>query len=55
LGGPSLNYNVYASTNVATPMTNWWLLGSTTANGSGVIQFTDTQATNSQRFYRFGQ
>ena len=55
MGGANLAYNVYASTNVTSPMTNWWLVGTTNANGSGVIQFLDRQATNPQQFYRFGQ
>ena len=54
-GGANQAYGVYAQTNVALRMTNWWLLGTTNADGSGLIQFLDTQATNKQRFYRFGQ
>jgi autotransporter-associated beta strand protein len=55
MGAANSAYGVYASTNVTTPMTNWWLIGTTNSNGSGVIQFFDAQATNAQRFYRFGQ
>ena len=55
LGGASQPYGLYASTNLAAPMTNWWLIGATNADAGGVIQFLDTQATNTQRFYRFGQ
>jgi hypothetical protein len=55
LGGASQTYGIYASTNVAAPMTNWWLIGATKADTGGVIQFLDTQATNQQRFYRFAQ
>jgi hypothetical protein len=55
LGATNSAYNVYASTNVGAPMTNWWLIGTTNSNGGGVIQFLDPQATNAQRFYRFGQ
>jgi hypothetical protein len=55
LGAANSAYGVYASTNVTTPMTNWWLIGITNSNGGGVIQFFDAQATNAQRFYRFGQ
>jgi fibronectin-binding autotransporter adhesin len=55
MGAANSTYSVYASTNVTTPMTNWWLIGTTNSNGSGVIQFLDPQATNAQRFYRFGQ
>ena len=54
-GGASLSYNVFAYTNITAPMSSWWQIGTANANGSGVIQFTDTQATNSRRFYRFGQ
>jgi hypothetical protein len=55
MGAANSAYNVYASTNVTTPMTNWWLLGTTNSDAGGVIQFLDLQATNEQRFYRFGQ
>jgi hypothetical protein len=54
-GAANSAYNVYASTNVTTPMTNWWLIGTTNSDAGGVIQFLDPQATNGQRFYRFGQ
>jgi len=55
MGAPNSAYDVYASTNVMTPMTNWWLLGTTDSDGDGAIEFLDSQATNAQRFYRFGQ
>ncbi len=55
MGAANSAYNVYASTNVALPMTNWWLIGTTNSDVGGVIQFLDPQATNEQRFYRFGQ
>jgi len=55
MGAPDSAYDVYASTNVTTPMTNWWLLGTTNSHGNGAIEFLDSQATNAQRFYRFGQ
>ncbi len=55
LGAANSAYDVYAYTNVDTPMSNWWLIGTTNSDGSGVIQFFDPQATNDQRFYRFGQ
>jgi hypothetical protein len=55
LGGASQTYNIYSSTNLAAPMTNWWLIGTTNADAGGVIQFLDVQATNQQRFYRFAQ
>ena len=55
MGGPSSLYDVYASTNVALPMSSWWKIGTTNSSGGGAIQFLDAQATNAQRFYRFGQ
>jgi len=54
-GAANRSYAVYASTNVGLPMTNWWLLGSSVSDGSGLIEFLDPQATNDQRFYRFAQ
>ncbi|MEI6781172.1 MAG: autotransporter-associated beta strand repeat-containing protein [Verrucomicrobiota bacterium] len=54
-GGVNQAYGIYASTNVAAPMANWWLIGSTNADAGGTIQFLDTHATNQHRFYRFGQ
>jgi autotransporter-associated beta strand protein len=54
-GGPGQAYNVWAQTNVAAPMTNWWVVGSTNADSAGVINFVDPHATNAQQFYRFGQ
>jgi autotransporter-associated beta strand protein len=55
LGAANSAYGVYASTNLTTPMTNWWLIGTTNSDAGGLIQFVDEQATNDQRFYRFGQ
>jgi autotransporter-associated beta strand protein len=55
LGAANKPYGVYMAPTVTTPMANWTLIGTATANGSGVIQFTDTQATSQQRYYRFGQ
>jgi autotransporter-associated beta strand protein len=52
LGGPNQAYSVYAYTNVATPLANWWLLGTVFADAGGVVQFVDALATNRQRFYR---
>lgn len=50
-GTANAQYQVLASTNVVS--TNWINIGLTTANGSGGISFTDTNAANfSQRFYR---
>ena len=47
LGGASQTYGIYASTNLAAPMTNWWLIGATNADASGVIQFLDTRLRTS--------
>jgi hypothetical protein len=54
-GAANAPYLIFSSTNVTTPMANWSVIGTATANGSGVIQFTDTLATSEQRYYRFGQ
>lgn len=52
-GGAGLSYSILQSTNVALPLTNWTLLGSGTEISPGLIQFSDTQATNNpQRYYR---
>lgn len=44
-------YKVLGSTNVALPMASWWQLSSGTF-GAGPVTFTDTTATNANRFYR---
>lgn len=54
-GMPNELYNVLATTNVALPVAQWWMIGSATADPSGTINFTDTTATNGSRFYRLGQ
>ena len=54
-GGRNSRYFIWASTNVSTPMGQWWLLGSTNASPAGVIQFVDPDATNPIRFYRLAQ
>jgi autotransporter-associated beta strand protein len=55
MGAANSLYKVFASTNVTLPMTSWWEIGSTTSSAGGVIDFLDSEATNSRRFYRFGQ
>ena len=50
VGAANFQYQVLASTNLAT--TNWQNLGTVAADGSGLIQFEDTNATNGQQFYR---
>jgi hypothetical protein len=42
------SYSILESTN----LTTWTLLGTEAANGSGVLQFNDTTATNGFRFYK---
>ena len=36
----------------STDFTNWTPIGTNVAGGNGVMQFSDTHATNAQRFYR---
>jgi poly(beta-D-mannuronate) lyase len=51
-GYPTLTYRVQASTNLGT--TNWFTIGTVTADPSGVLQFLDTNTiVRPQRFYRF--
>jgi autotransporter-associated beta strand protein len=50
--GAYQGYGVLASTDVGAPMSSWKLIGGATANGSGVISFTDTQALEQTKFYR---
>lgn len=52
LGTANAQYQVLASTNIVS--TNWVYIGLTTANGSGDITFTDSNAGSfPTRFYRF--
>jgi len=47
------SYTVLAATNVASPTTNWEVLGAPVPAGNNVYQFTDPGATNHpQRFYQ---
>jgi hypothetical protein len=51
LGISNLNYTIQANSNLST--TNWIVLGTAPANGSGVFSFTDTNAPSfPMRFYR---
>jgi hypothetical protein len=44
---------IFASTNAATPFTNWAPLGTATENPAGTFNFIDSTSTNfRQRFYR---
>lgn len=47
----SATFSVLASTNLLLPLTNWTMIGTASNIGPGLLQFTDTQVTNSQRFY----
>lgn len=54
IGGENMQYQVQANTNLST--TNWISIGTATADGSGTIQFDDTNAINQiQKFYRLSQ
>ena len=54
-GAPNEPYYVFASTNVALPLIDWWLIGTTNSDAGGLIRYLDHQATNDQRYYRFGR
>lgn len=54
-GGAGRSYSVYARANVALPIGQWWLIGTSMASDLGVIDYTDAQTTSTQRFHRFGQ
>jgi len=50
---PGALFNVFASTNVSAPITNWTWLGEVAEGLPGQFQFTDSLgANNPQRFYR---
>lgn len=48
---PGISFTVLASTNLSVHLTNWTVLGTATESPAGQFQFTDTPATNGQRFY----
>jgi hypothetical protein len=49
---PGALFNVFGTTNLTVPFTNWAWLGEVTEVSSGQFQFTDTQEPdNSERFY----
>jgi len=50
-GQDGAGYRILAQTNVALPVGLWWELTSGTFSGGG-FSYSDTTATNSQRFYR---
>lgn len=45
-------FTVLAATNVSLPLSSWTVVGTATNTAPGRFQFTDSQATNSQRFYK---
>jgi hypothetical protein len=49
---PGLAFNVYGTTNLTLPFTNWTQLGSATEISPGQFQFTDESNANLERFYR---
>jgi hypothetical protein len=49
---PGANFNVFGTTNMSQPFTNWTWLGGMTEVSSGQFQFTDPQGSNQERFYR---
>jgi hypothetical protein len=49
---PGTSFTVLATTNLAVHLTNWAVLGTPTENPTGLFQFTDTSATNQQRYYK---
>ncbi len=48
---PGASFTVLSTTNLALPLTNWTVLGLASNIGPGLLQFIDTQATNSPRYY----
>ena len=51
-GDPNVTYGIEAATSLSRPIF-WQRIGSSTASGSGLFQFTDTNAPAfRQRFYR---
>jgi hypothetical protein len=54
IGCTNLPYQIQASSNTAT--TNWQTIGTVTSDGTGLIQFDDTNAlSQAQRFYRLSR
>ena len=49
-------FTVLATTNISVPASNWTLLGTLTTSGSGIYEFTDTNAViYPRRFYQLRQ
>ncbi len=56
VGETGQTYQVFGSTNIATPGSNWVNLGVMELLTNGPLRFVDTNATNfGQRFYRAKQ
>ena len=50
---PTIDFSVYAATNVAAASSQWIRLGATTQLSPGEYQYTDSSATNyPQRYYK---
>jgi hypothetical protein len=49
---PGLSFTVLSTTNLAVPLNNWTSAGTALETSPGHYQFTDTTATDPQRFYR---
>jgi hypothetical protein len=45
------SFTVLSSTNVSLPLTDWTVVGAASNIGPNFFQFTDSQATNCQRYY----
>lgn len=52
---PGVSFSVLTTTNVALPVSQWQVIGQPTESPAGQYQFTDTQATNTQRYYLIRQ
>jgi len=50
-GTHGATYSVLFTTNLATPITNWSLIGTASEVTPDLWQFTDSSATNLARFY----
>ncbi|HEY2084223.1 MAG TPA: NF038122 family metalloprotease [Verrucomicrobiae bacterium] len=51
VNSPGRSFTVLESTNLTTPLASWTVLGTPAESPAGQFQFTDTTATNQQRFY----
>jgi FtsP/CotA-like multicopper oxidase with cupredoxin domain/sugar lactone lactonase YvrE len=48
---PDASFSILFSTNLEVPLTNWVVIGTASNISPGVLQFTDTNASDSARFY----